>query len=288
MQRYSRRRVCSTGLLAGAGLLAGCLGSGEETTPGTIEPNPVVRDVGFDGGDLVVELPGDHDVSRVNLIDPGGELFTGASVARGETTCRLALLDIRPGLGGYEHYEPGTYRLVAIHGETETTLDVELQPDLRIVDVSQYRDGERNADFGKLAVTVENVGTGPTWVYVVTYRNAPNPSANNSLEADPGIPEISSPSSPLELYLLPGEGQTYVGNTSPMILDDDGSQVCEGKDTFSVLIASPKNEPIELDLNVSYRGEVVLSGGPGKYTCTDISVESSSQISTNGIRGREF
>ena len=272
----SRRAFLTSGVLPGTSLLAGCLGRAEkppEQPPG-INSDSSIQSIGFDGGEMVVELSDDHDVTRLNLIDAGGELYTQTTVASGETTSRLEILDIRPGLGGYEHYEPGDYELVSVGGAGETnSTALELVPDLQIVDISQYRDGERNSDYGKLAVTVENVGTGPTWVYGISYNGAPNDLVNDPLNIDPGLPRLSLPSSLPEILLEPNESNQFVGDTTPLVFSDQEEQTCAGDSTFVVLIGSPTAEPIQQPVTISVKGESISVGHTGEYSCTEVSVK---------------
>lgn len=280
--QLSRRAFLATGVVTGMSLFAGCLGEAEESPPGPGDPsaNSEIRDVRFDGGDMVVELRDGHAVTRVNLIDPDGETYTSVDVPRGETTSRLQLLDIRPGLGGYEHYEPGSYELIAVHGEEATSMDVDLVPDLHIVDIDQYRDGDRNEDLGKLAVTVVNRGTGPTWVYDITTKNAPNQSANDPLVDDPGVPRIDQPETPSELIIQPGSQMTVVGIAVPFLFVDQDLQECSGEYEFTVRLGVATGDLLDRDLSSTVNGEVHSAGLTGQYTCSRITIESASDVQT--------
>lgn len=268
---WTRREVIGAGLLGGASLVAGC--AGQATTPTATPANEVVRDVDFDGGEMVVSLRDDHDVSKLNLIGPDGQAVTRRRLAAGETTATLEILDIRPGVGGYEHYEPGEYELVAVREEGTLSQSIELVPELRIIDVQQYRDGEQNTDLGKLAVTVKNVGTGPTWVYDITTRGAPNRFANDPLYDDPGLPQVFDPASPLDTILDPGEVGDFVGYATPLVFTESDQSACEGVAEFVVIVDSPRVSPVEKSIFASFSGDVESVGLTGDYVCSETDVE---------------
>jgi len=271
----SRRALLRSGLLCGAATVAGCLGDGSVSTPSDTAGNPPgpFDDVSVDGGDLVVELVDNHDVSGLNLIAPDGTAFAETDVAVGARQQRIELLDIRPGLGGYDHYDPGVYELVAIQGDSETTVDVPLEPDLQIVDVGQYREGEKPSDYGRVVVTVENVGTGPTWVYEITYRDAPNHLVNDPLNGDPGVPVLTKPTTASSLILDPNSQRHYVGDTTPFVVSNQSQQTCSLDTEMTVLVGVADGSNIEYEVSVSYGGSSTSTGLTGEYTCTNVAAE---------------
>lgn len=262
--------------IGGAGL-AGMAGCASEATPGPSSDTrtggrSVVQDVVVDAGHLVVRLREDHDVTGVTLIAPDGTLFSEQSVAVGVTTVRLTLLDIQPGLGGYDHYEPGKYELVAVRDQESVRIPVDLQPDLRIVSISQYRDGDRPSDLGKLVVEVENVGTGPTWVHDITYRDAPNWVVNNPLSSDPGILKLTQPTNPIDAILSPSENSSFVGITTPLLFVGDSTPSCSSVSEFSVIIGTAVRRDLEVQIRATVSGTAHLAG-PREYTCNETSVQ---------------
>jgi hypothetical protein len=276
MMPLSRRQILTGAGLGITGILAGCGGLEDDTRDPQSTEIPTdspITETGFDGTDLVVSLQDDHSVSRVNLIDPEGSLYRGADVAVGETTVRLKILDIRPGVGGYEHYEPGTYELVAVEGEDSSSVTVELEPDIRVVDVQQYRDGEYASDLGKLAVTVENIGTGPTWVYNITYDNSPNSNANIPLETDPGFPQIIDPRTSGELIIPPGDERTFVSSLTPNLFRTDMTPDCTGSASYSIVLGIASGGNLTQPVNVRFEGDPESIGIVGQHTCTDIDVQ---------------
>ena len=278
----SRREVLRSGVLGSAAVVAGCLGDGSGSTttaPGTDSAGPISA-VSVDGSDLVVELVENHDVSGVNLIGPDGSAFAETKIPVGETTTRIELLDIRPGVGGYEHYEPGLYELVAVGGSGSSKMEVALEPDLRITAVEQYREGERPADYGKLAVSVENAGTGPTWVYDITYDDAPNFAANNELVSGAGVPQLTVPDNLVEAVIGPQNQRQYVGTTTPLQFGQESGASCEDRTTFSVIVGAPIGNPLEARVSVRMRGESRPVGLVDQYTCTEVEVM---DLSVGGI-----
>jgi hypothetical protein len=274
--------------MGGVGL-AGMAGCADEATSGPSSDTQtggrsVVQDVAVDAGHLVVRLREDHDVTGVTLIAPDGTLFTEHSVAVGVTTVRLELLDIQPGLGGYDHYEPGEYELVAVRDQESVRVPVDLQPDLRIVSVRQYRDGDRPSDLGKLVVEVENVGTGPTWVHDITYRDAPNWVVNNPLSSDPGILKLTQPTNPTDAILSPNGSSSFVGITTPILFVGDSTPSCSSVSDFSVIIGTAVRRDLEVQIRAMVSGTAQLAG-PREYTCDEISVQMLSDDQLEQIRG---
>lgn len=265
----TRRRWLAVGGSALASLVAGCSG-GSEPTP---TPESVFRGTSFEGTDLVVDLREDHGVSTVNLIAPDGSLFAEADVATGATRVGLEILRIRPASAGMIHYVPGAHELVAVSGDETETTTVELVPELRIVDVQQFRDGTRGGDFGRLIVEVENTGTGPTWVHDVTHIGAPNRGANVELGRDPGVILLEQDGLPESAIITPGSSRSFEDIVFPLIFRSDDSASCEDQFTMSVLIGSPVLDPIEQTIQIDVAGEPRTAGLTGQFTCSNVSVE---------------
>ena len=270
----SRRCVLGIGAgLVGVGL-AGCTGG-----RGPSGPRPTqtaagsVRDVGFEGPNLVVGLAEDTDVSRLNLIAPDGSLFGSADVEVGVTTARIELLDIKPERAGMKHYPPGQYELVAVGESGTSSMDVVLEPALEIVDVRQYREGSGASDYGKLVVTVENVGTGPTWVYSVTYQNSPNFAANGVLGGDAGILSLEGVSEPTESILVPSQRKSFIGVNAPLLLPQGPESSCDGIVEMRLFVESPVLPPIETEIRSDLGGEMEPLGFTDEYSCTSVAIE---------------
>lgn len=269
---FSRRQLLKAGLSTGAAALAGCASDGDPpgSPPSTSLPDDsVFRDVSFEGPHLVVGLREDHGVTGLNLIAPDGSTFAQTDVATGATTVRLKILDVRNGL----HYSPGEHELVAVlEGGSESRV-LKLNPELQVEEIRQYRQGSSASDLGKLAVILNNVGTAPTWVYDITYRNAPNETSNDPLADDPSIPQISQPETSEDLIISPDTEQTYVGSTVPFLFVNEGNQSCSGEREVTVLVGVAEGKPLEQGIRASIGGETRSAGLTGEYTCTSISVQ---------------
>ena len=273
-----RRRVLAGLGSLGLASIAGCNHSPENdsgTASPTADAGPI-ESVGFAGQDLVVGLHDDHAVERLNLIDPAGSTYRQATVAKGATTVRLQILDINDDVGGYEHYDPGTYELVAVHDGASTTQEIELRPSLEIVDVEQYRDG-KSRSLTKLEVEVKNTGPAPTWVHEIQYQNAPYPGANVRHDELASVPQITSPRDEAELIVEAGGSQTYVGILTPFAYSSEDLQNCEGQIEMTVLVVVPYTDFIEQDIKATLGGNVEPTGYLDHQTCNEISVQLSDQ-----------
>lgn len=219
---YTRRRVVQAGLGCLPLAIAGCGSSGRETTDGLAGSDAFVE-TDIDGSALVVQLRDDAELTRVTLLDPDGAEFESASVAAGATSVRLPLFDIRSG----RHYTPGEHTLVGVaDGAEQTSVSLELRPELEITDVEPYTGGEdvpRNR--GNLLVTVENVGTGPTWVYFLSYSDAPSDPANSTPPDESIIrgaeDNFREPSSEQDTILSPGDSTGFLGRHPPILLSNE-------------------------------------------------------------------
>jgi hypothetical protein len=230
---------------------------------------------------MEVELVEDHGVSQLNLIAPDGTTYRGTDVATGATAVNIPILDIEPRVGGYEHYQPGSHQLVAVTNEDSKSQSIELNPELHISKVSQYENGERSTDAGNLAITVMNQGTAPTWIYDITYREAPNPTANDDLGEDPGVPQLVTPEEPSEMIVEPASEQTFVGTSSPFLFTDEERQ-CNGEYSLTVIAGKPINGPLEQQVDATVDGEVQSAGLTGEYTCTEIELSGSDGDTSDG------
>lgn len=268
----TRRTLLASSLGMVMSGLAGC-GQAPAETPSS----PFVETT-FDGPELVVRLRDGHEVSRLNLIDSDGELFVTTDVAAGATTARLEILRIEPG-SRMKHYTPGVHTLVAVGEDEERSVELEMEPSLRVVEVQQYRAGTEASDLGRLAVTVENVGTGPTWVYTISYIDPPNWTAGFDVDFDPGAPQLHVPTDPRESIINPGTIREFVGPTSPILLSTDSTPECNGSSEFTLVIGQAIGNPLETGVAVSYDGQFTWVGITDDYVCSDVSAEILSGVS---------
>lgn len=262
----SRRRLLAMGGAALGGVMAGC---SSEPPQAATPPPSVFRGTSFAGTDLVVDLVEDHGVEQLNLIGPDARLFAQASVAVGENKIELEILNIGQG-PSFKHYRPGLHELTAVGERVQEAQRIEIRPDLRIVNVRQYRDGVLANELGKLVVEVENIGTGPTWIHSITYRNSPNPRADDSFGNVQGILRLDSPQPPLKAIIGPGKSQEFIGLAFPLLFSSDQSATCEGEYTISVYAESPVYDPIHADIQTTLGGDAVPAGITGEYTCSKV------------------
>jgi hypothetical protein len=274
----SRRNVLRAfGGVAMVGL-AGC--SRSQTDPpsptdgGGGEPGSVFQSLSFDLGDLVIGLPEDHGVSQISLVGPDGTVFTSVSPDFAATTVRLAVLDIRPGVGRSEHYTPGQHQIVAkIREETERRR-LDLEPELSITNMELHREGTPQTDTGRVVFTIRNDGTGPTWIYDIVFENAPNWTVNDSLREPVGIP-MNGTSSEDEVIIPPGEDRSYVSTSVPLIYDDeDGAErICNGDVVeFRAIVGTAVGPPLSSEIEVVSGGNPLPHGWLGSI-CSKSTIE---------------
>ncbi|MFC6787131.1 hypothetical protein ACFQFH_14985 [Halobaculum halobium] len=189
-------------------------------------------------------------------------------MAVGETQVAIEMLDPRSGMS--DHYTTGTHEVIAISGESQESVELQLAPDIRITDVSQYTDGKSNIDLARLVVTVENTGTAPAWLTDFAVRGAPNWATNEELIVGSGIPYFGIQETPAEALIEAGESQQYVADESPFLFDEDGI-MCDSGDEVILLVGISDGSHIRLDLDVSYGGDVYTVRF-GETVCSALSI----------------
>ncbi|MFD1588112.1 hypothetical protein ACFR9U_14100 [Halorientalis brevis] len=230
----------------------------------------MIEAIEFDVQQLVVRLREDHSVSKLNLIGPDGSLYTQTFVATGETTARLQLMEVIPDLATSEHYTPGTHELVLVSGDETESIEIELQPDLEIVDVQQPEREQYSGDPGRLAVTVANRGSAPTWVHDVEYSNAPYYGANHDLADNPGLITFEETREPTELIIPPGETRSYIGTSTPLLFSEKDHSSCgSGSYQLTIHVGTGSGGAIQRQVQVSSGGSDISTGFRGQFTCSD-------------------
>ncbi|WP_313696131.1 hypothetical protein [Halorarum halobium] len=253
----SRRRLLTwsgTALLSG---IAGCSstdspGNGTGSPAGSPSPpvDSVFEDVGFAGPNLVVTLAEDHDVDRLNLIAPDGSTFRQTAVAEGATTAELQILFKSGG-----SYDTGEYELVAVKGESTDSMAIELRPEINVVDVEPELDEDDRNSTGRLFVTVENTGSGPTWVYNIGFRNAPYANAPDVIEGNGVVDtKFERPQDPQEEFLQPNEEQRFLKGRGVLIISDDDAVSCEGGTVEITIVVQTPHEDIEQPIRAGLSG----------------------------------
>ena len=273
----SRRRLIAwstTALLSG---VAGCSGTnnpsnGTESSTGSPSPpaDSVFKGVEFSGPNLVVSLAEDHDVDRLNLIAPDGSTFEQTAVAEGATTAELQILYKSGG-----SYDTGEYELVAVRGESSDTMSVELRPEISVSDVEPEVDEDDQNSTGRLFVTVENTGPGPTWVYNIGFRNAPYSNAPEVIEGD-GVADtrFELPQNPQQEFLQPDSEQRFLKGRGVLIISDDDSVSCEGGSIeLTVVVQTPHGDieqPVRADLSGGYH---IDDQAAVQHPCKNVDIE---------------
>ncbi|WP_136717353.1 hypothetical protein [Halorientalis salina] len=278
--KWTRRSLLGLGAI---GILSGVVGLSQRGSPGTdsettpddpADQSSLVQEVEFDVQHLVVHLKDGHGLSRVNLIGPDGELFTRESVATGERTVRLQILDVDPLSGGYTHYTPGDHELVLIGEDIETeTVSINLEPSLEITDAQQFHREKYDEDYGKLSVEISNTGTAPTWIYDISYQDSPNYAANDDLTSSPGLPYFVN-KDPDESIITPGESRRFVGINPPLVFPENDQPTCDDRPVDMTVIVGTASEGIlSQEISAQVTGESIKTGPFGRYVCTEAEIE---------------
>jgi len=271
----SRRRLLAwsgTAILSG---VAGCSGtnnpgSGTDSPTGTSSPpaDSVFEEVEFTGPNLVVTLAEDHDVDRLNLIAPDGSTFEQTTVAEGATQVEMQIV-FKTG----DTYSAGEYDLVAVSGESSESMTVGLQPEIQVVDVEPEFDEDDGYSSGRLFVTVENVGTGPTWVYNIGFQNAPYRNAPQVID---GVADTTfeQPEDSDKEFLAPETQRTFLKRRGVLVIDDNDDVSCEGDTAeLTVVVQTPHGDieqPIRVQLSGGYH---VDDQGAIQHPCREVQIE---------------
>jgi hypothetical protein len=239
----------------------------------------VFEDIGLSGPNLVVTLSDGHDVERLNLISPDGSTFKQTSVAEGATQVEMQILFKSGG-----SYDSGEYELVAVTGESSDSMPVELNPEIDIVDVKPEFDEDDQNSTGRLFITVENAGSGPTWIYNIGFQNAPYPNAPEVIESD-GVADTTfeRPQNPDKEFLQPDVERRFLKEQGVLIISDDDSLSCEDDTSeLTVVVQTPHGD-------VEQRIRAQLSGGyhiddeaAVQHPCKNVEIELLSGGDGNG------
>jgi len=277
-ERHSRRHVLQRGIGLAAVGVAGCSslnpvdGTGRATT---------IQETSVSGDSLIVDLHEEHEVTKLNLIGPSGSIFRSTPVAEGTTTAEIGLFDYDQGW----HYTSGEHSLAAVseEGQEIESRIVPLEPELELTNVEQYTGGRPTpSNRGNLLVTVENKGTGPTWIFNMGYEDAPNPPANNVrtneyVRMNPGL-NLQKPKAEKDTILSPGDSAAFLGTRSPFLLSEDGH--CDNMAIdLTVIIFSGVGDNQRERLHATLNGELLEANFRG--TCGDIQVRIQEEDGSN-------
>jgi len=267
-EQSTRRRFLASSLALAGSCVAGCLNQG--TAGGGLGSPSVISETPISGRNLAVTLADDHEVSKLNLIGPDGSAFKSTAVQAGATQVEIELFSLRRGW----HYTPGKHELVAIRDEEEiASKKIKLEPDLTIVDVSQYLGGEDDPqNRANVVVTVENRGTAPTWVYYLAFDETPR-ATQDPRDGHPTTSPLQAlelPRTKRETVIASGDSQKFLSKWPPFRFT--GEQHCRDMTIdFTLTIYTGIGD------NKSQRCRATLSGERiqelHKETCSDISIE---------------
>ena len=277
---FSRRRLLASGASFAGAVLAGCVGgSGDGTRNNSTSPGSVpvpddspVADVEVTATDVVVSLEPDNRVSRLNLIAPDGTAFARRTVTAGATTVRIPIIETSRTSFWEGYYRPGVHELVVIAGEDRNQLPIPIEPAVRVRSVEPAYSDTGSTTTGHIEVTLENVGSGPTWVYNIAYEGSPHATANYSLPDDRTWPQLDSPTDVEEIILRAGESKTYVGDIRPLRFEDFEGETCPSDPIeFRMMIGLGHYDPLSVDLRVTPSGALIHRRG--RALCTDVNIE---------------
>ncbi|WP_436932437.1 twin-arginine translocation signal domain-containing protein [Halosimplex halobium] len=276
-EKRSRRQLLKGGIAVATAGVAGCSSLGPV---GNVASTATIQETSISGSALAVEFKEDHDVTKLNLIGPSGSLFRSTEVATGATSAELGLFDYRRGW----HYTPGEHSLVAISDDEEVASKTfPLEPQLEITEVQPYSGGRPTpSNRANLLVTVENTGTGPTWVYYVGYEDALDRDANhiptNDYAKTVPLQNLEKPESKEDVLLEPGVSSELLGTDSPFLLANEDH--CDSYTVeLSVLVLSGIGTNARERLRATLTGEQISANFAS--TCSEISVKPLKKPSEN-------
>lgn len=266
------------GLLAlGAGTLATLAGCQSvrsrtkrpETT--TMVPSTFPGSVSVEGRNLVVDFSDDHDIETIRLIDPDGRLFGSRPVPTGVRRVEFELLDPKLLGSDYDHYEPGVYDVLAIDSDEDVFRhSIALQPDIRVLNVEQYR-AEDGPALAKIRLTVENTGTAPVWLYDMSFQESPYWGANEDLDDSIGLPRFSSPTVD-EFHLLePMQTARYVSFGRPLLFEtqsDCSDQIFQFEVNIGVSTGQVLRETVTIRTGGEPRRDILRD----RWACTVVEI----------------
>ncbi|WP_254807871.1 hypothetical protein [Natronosalvus amylolyticus] len=220
------RRTALTGVTTGiVAALAGCTGSNDSedrdgNTDSTFEDDErgPIQSITLDETQLVIDL--ERDVAtRLNVIDPTGELFAWRQIDAGVSRTRIDL--------GFA-YTPGDYEFIALDDdETLGSVVMAFEPNLEFIDLRLARDypeemyegANRFAMEGDAILYVTNSGSGPTAITTLRFRgDVPYPTRDSYDETGvSGIYDLENDFSrdADEVIIPPGKAVRIYSNNVP-------------------------------------------------------------------------
>lgn len=256
--------------------LAGCAGSdgpGNRTASAPASSPAVVsavREIQFEGPNLVVLFDADHEVSRLNLIAPDGSTYRQTGVEAGATRAELQILS-KTG----DSYTAGQHELVAVSGESSESMPIELRPAIDVVDVQPELDDDDRNSTGRLLVTVENAGSGPTWIYNIGFRNAAYQNAPQVIDGD-GVADTTfeRPEDPMNEFLAPGTARVFLKRRGVLVISDDDDVTCAGGTADVTVVVQTSHGDVEQPIRARLSGGYHVDDEAAiQHPCQDVDIE---------------
>jgi len=241
-----------------AGALAGC------GTATSSDADPF-EEVTVEGTTLAVTLASRPRVDELELQSPDGTPFVRQRLDPEVSRATLPLVEtsytVTP-----EHYRAGENTLVARRdGDPIGQRTISLRPDVRLTDMRLVDEPGFNP-----TVTVENTGTGPTFLTYLGFDNVPNPTP--SAEETTGLPEEQGAGVP-----LPPTAKDVRSGSMPFAFRRLPSKAdtlsCPGRQSVEVTVHTVHGDTTT-EFPVRFDGEIEnvlwLS-----HRCSEVTVESS-------------
>jgi hypothetical protein len=173
--------------------------------------------------------------------------------------------------GDFEHYSPGNHEIVLETASGSQSVNVDLTPSLEITDIYQHHGGDSERSLGQVGIEITNTGSGPTWVYDISFEDAPYYSANDGLHGDPGVVLLETPKESEGLIIGPGETQKYLSNDTPLLLKRDGKN-CNGNYDMAVVVGVATGEHLTKQVVAAGNGESTNIPSSDRMVCENMDV----------------
>ncbi|MFC6723436.1 hypothetical protein ACFQE1_03320 [Halobium palmae] len=152
---------------------------------------------------------------------------------------------------------------------------MEIVPGLSITDVQQY--DESPTGNGYLEVSIQNSGTGPTWIHQIVYGGSPNEASNEDITDDSLIPQLAIPENPEDAILDPLDEREFVGTSPPLLFSAD-SEDCNGSThNFELIAGVATGNTVIASISAEAAGDRISQASTGEFSCSDVRVQFTSE-----------
>jgi hypothetical protein len=181
-------------------------------------PGPI-KDIGYEGSQLVIELEEDHGVTTIKLLR-GGSRKRSLNVGSAETKVSMDVTGSNSVVSGIS-LTPGEYELIAVdnngnevasttlnHNPRAEVVDVVFKPETPKPSDYEHGDGIDMEEIPKVYATIENSGNAPVYIFMVKVDNPQDPHDLPANYIDP------VDRNRVQKLLPPGERvEVLIGNT---------------------------------------------------------------------------